>query len=172
MLAALAGACLGQIRPLLADGVDRRTRLALAPILEGAARTVEEVLPDAHRLTLRIHKRLPDIRVDADAFHHLLVMLMIGASTAAATRRVRLRISTGIEGSRVRVCVSDDGPPLDALPTRARPGRRGRELWVSVADAILSAGGGRVRVTPSRRGTRVDLLLPAVRSPARRASDA
>jgi len=166
MLAALAGACIGQIRTLLGENVDRRSRLALAPILENAARTVEEVLPDASCIGVRVHKRLPDVRVDADAFHHLLVLLLIGSATARASPGVKVRVTTAREGHRVIVRVSDNGPPLHEVPTAARPGRRGRELWLSIADAVLRVDGGAVRITPRRRGTLVELLLSAARSPA------
>lgn len=167
MLAALAGACIAQIRQLLGENMDRRTQLALGPLLNGAARTVQEVLPDPSCLALRVHKRLPEVRVDADGFHHLLVLLLIGSVTASTRQDVKVRMATAVEERRVIVRITDDGPPLHEIPTEARPGRRGRELWLSIAGAVLRAGGGGMRITPRRRGTQVELLLAAVRHPLR-----
>jgi hypothetical protein len=49
---------------------------------------------------------------------------------------------------------------LDELRRGSMP--RGRELAIRVADAVLRLMGGRASAKLQRRGTRIDLFLPAM----------
>lgn len=169
-LAAQAGGLLAQIRPLF-EGVEAsRIRVTTESLLGSAARAVEGEVPDGVRLKIGRGRGLPDVRVDSEALHHLLVTLLMGALEAApAGGRVRLGAASAGDGRRVVLTLQDDGPPLDLRARRAETDR-GRELAVRLAAALLKAGRGRVRIVSGvRRGNRVELWLPtAAPSPGAR----
>jgi len=160
MLASLCGACLSQIRPLLGEGGQRRFRVPPAALLEGLAQAFEELMPARARLRIAPARGLPEVAIDADAVRNLLVLLVAGAVSAAGSEPVSVQAESWREGPWVVVALSDNGPPVDPLPTWARPGRRGRELGFSVADRVLRLGGGGLRLHAKPGENRVELRLP------------
>lgn len=160
-LTVLAGALVAASRPLLGELPGHQVSISPGALLAGAARSIEEVLLPGSKLRVGRGRGLPHVRADPEAVHHLLVLLAAGAASEAAPRPLSLRLLASEQGRRVILSVVDDGPAL-ARSKPARPGRRGRELWFSVADQVLRAGGGRLQVVLQPRGTRVDLLLPAL----------
>jgi C4-dicarboxylate-specific signal transduction histidine kinase len=172
-LAAQAGGLLAQIRPLVASDPESRVRVTSASLLASVRRAVEGEMPEGVRLRVGAGRGLPDVRVDTEALHHLLVTLLLGAAETAPA--ARLRLEAAARGRRVVLSVSDDGPPI-TLREAAPEAARGRALAVRVAAAVVKASGGSVRLAcGARRGNRVELHLPAAaasrrsrpRSPAR-----
>lgn len=165
LLAAQAGGLLAQIRPLVASDPESRVRVTTASLLASVRRAVEGELPEDVRLRVGAGRGLPDVRVDTEALHHLLVTLLLGAAEARPAGRLRLEAAA--QGRRVVLSVSDDGPPV-VLREAAPESARGRALAVRVAAAVVKASGGSVRLAcGARRGNRVELHLPAAAAPRR-----
>jgi signal transduction histidine kinase len=159
-LAALAGALLAQVRPLLAGDTLSSVRVSPAEVLTALHRALKERRAGGAELSIARGRGLPDVRIDPDAVYHLLLTLVHGALEAAGPGG-RVRVSAKHQGRRVILSVADDGRQVDLEGIRhgARP--RGRELAIRVADAVLRGMGGRATAELRRRGTRIDLFLPA-----------
>jgi signal transduction histidine kinase len=78
-----------------------------------------------------------------------------------------VRVSSWTAGERVRIDVADDGPglpaPLAQLITAARGRRSARGHGLAIAAVIAERHGGRLTATPTSRGARLALELPAAR---------
>jgi C4-dicarboxylate-specific signal transduction histidine kinase len=160
-LAAQAGALLAQVRPLLAGATLARVAVSPAEVLMALSRALKERRTGDATLSIALGRNLPDVRVDPDALYHLLLLLVRGSLTAV-TPAGRVRVSGRHQGRRVILSVTDDGQPLDLDEIRCGPTPRGRELAVRVADRILRLMGGRAAAELPRRGSRIDLFLPAL----------
>jgi signal transduction histidine kinase len=159
-LAALAGALLAQVRPLLAGATLARVRVSPAEVLTALNRALNDRRIGGATLSIARGRNLPDVRVDPDALYHLLLTLVHGSLEAAAPDG-RVRVSAKHQGRRVILSVSDDGRQVDLDELRRGSTPRGRELAIRVADAVLRLMGGRAAAELQRRGTRIDLFLPA-----------
>jgi nitrogen-specific signal transduction histidine kinase len=160
-LAAQAGVLLAQVRPLLAGAPLARFPVSPAEVLMALCRALKERKPGDAALSIARGRNLPDVRVDPDALYHLLLLLVRGSLEAVAPDG-RVRVSGRHEGRRVILSVTDDGRPLDLDEIRSGLTPRGRELAVRVADAVLRLMGGRASAELQRRGSRIDLFLPAL----------
>jgi len=160
-LAARAGALLAHVRPLLAGSHVARVRIAPAEVLTALTRALKDRKTGGAALSIAQGRNLPDVRVDPDALYHLLLTLVRG-SLEAADPDGRVRVSAKHQGRRVILSVIDSGRQVDLDEIRWGLTPRGRELAVRVADAVLRLMGGRAAAELQRRGTRVDLFLPAV----------
>jgi signal transduction histidine kinase len=160
-LAAQAGTLLAHVRPLLAGASIVRVPVSPAEVLTALTRALKDREMGGAALSLARGRNLPDVRVDPDALYHLLLTLVRGALEAAAPDG-QVRVSAKQRGRRVILSVIDSGRQLDLDEFRSGQTPRGRELTVRVADAVLRLMGGRATVEPQRRGTRIDLFLPAV----------
>ena len=159
-LAARAGALLAQVRPLLAGATLARVRVSPAEVLMALTRALKDRRTGGATLSIARGRNLPDVRVDPDALYHLLLTLVHGSLDAAAPNG-RVRVSAKHQGRRVILSVSDDGRQVDLDELRRGSTPRGRELAIRVADAVLRLMGGRAAAELQRRGTRIDLFLPA-----------
>ena len=159
-LAALAGALLAQVRPLLAGATLSRVRVSPAEVLTALTRALEDRRRGGATLSIARGRNLPDVRVDPDALYHLLLTLVHGSLEAAAPKG-RVRVSAKHQGRRVILSVIDDGRQVDLDEIRSGSTPRGRELAIRVADTVLRLMGGRAAAELRRRGTRIDLFLPA-----------
>ena len=160
-LAAQAGALLAHVRPLLAGATLARVPVSPAEVLTALTRALKDRQMGGAALSIAHGRNLPDVRVDPDALYHLLLTLVRGSMEAAAPDG-RVRVSAKHQGRRVILSVIDDGRPVDLDEIRAGSMPRGRELAVRVADAVLRLMGGRAAAELQRRGTRIDLFLPAM----------
>lgn len=162
LLAGQAGALLAQIRPLLTTSTER-VRVPTAALLEGIGGVVDGGVAEG-RLKIARGRGLPDVRVDADAVHQLLVLL-VSAALAESPPEGRVQVKARAEGRRVILSVTDDGTRLE-MPPRKVAASRGRELTLAVADVVLRGNGGRIVLAERRRGNQVELALPAVAAKA------
>jgi signal transduction histidine kinase len=165
-LAAQAGALLAQIRPLM-EGVvaESRVRVTTESLLASVARAVEGEASDAVRLRIARGRGLPDVRIDPEALHHLLVTLVLGAIREQPGGG-RVRVDAEARGRRVVLVLADEAPALDLRDARPEAAR-GRELALRLGSALLKACGGRIRVGRGRRGgNRIEVWLPALGSAA------
>ena len=162
-LTSQAAALLGQIRPLTEGSADRRARVKVAALLRGLAEALEGAIAD-EQLRVATGRGLPEVRVDSDAIHKVLVGLVTAAVSESGDARVR--VTARAEGSRVILAVIDELSAIDLPKQPALHALRSRELGVVLADAVLRNMGGRARLAPRRRGNQVELSLPAVRAPS------
>ncbi len=159
-----AGAALAHIRPLL-DAAGESPRVDPVAVLEAVGRSLTEIPGRAAPVEVRWPDALPDVRVDPDALHHLLVTL---ALSARETVREPGAVRVGAEAREGSVVfrVEDDGDPLVEAEARPkpdpvhRPGRRG--LGLRVAEALMRSAGGGLRIDTRADGTRVELVLPVL----------
>jgi len=159
-LAAQSGALLAHVRPLLAGATLARVPVSPAEVLMALTRALEDREMGGATLSIAQGRNLPDVRVDPDAVYHLLLTLVRGSLEAAAPDG-RVRVSAKHQGRRVILSVVDNGRPVDLDEIRRGSTPRGRALAVRVADAVLRRMGGRATAELQRRGTRIDLFLPA-----------
>jgi nitrogen-specific signal transduction histidine kinase len=160
-LAAQAGALLAQVRPLLAGATLARVPVSPAEVLIALSRALKERKTEGATLSITRGGKLPDVRVDPDALYHMLLLLVRGSLEAVAPDG-GVRVSGKHQGRRVILSVTDDGRPLDLDEIRCGPTPTGRELTFRVADAVLRLMGGRATAELQRRGSRIDLFLPAL----------
>ncbi len=158
-LATEAGAWVALIRPLREGTLTRRS-VAASELLAAARRSVQDMASAPRRIRIAHGRGAPDLYIDPDAVHQLLILLLCGALSA---ERARARVEVREERSAVVISVIDSGLAIPERPSGPSP--RGRELALCVADAVLRAGGGRIVRPPHRRGNRVELWLP--RAPRR-----
>jgi signal transduction histidine kinase len=161
---ALAGAFLGQVRPLVAEAALRLSRVTVSEIFGALERNLGPTAGGPVQLTIRTPRSLPDVTVDPDALHHTLVALVLSAG-AATPLEGGICVSARRRGERVVLRIEDDGRPLEPRPPAGEAPRHGRRLVLAVADAVVRRLGGRfsVALRSGRPGTRVELALGAAR---------
>jgi C4-dicarboxylate-specific signal transduction histidine kinase len=162
--AARAGAFLGQVRPLLGVGEKRRLRVPTSEVLGALERSLGAAAGGPPQLAIRAPEGVPDVQVDPDALHHVLVALVLAAADVTASDG-QVCVSARRVGPRVVFTIEDDGGRLEPGPPRGVAPRRGRPLVLAAAAAVLRGQGGTLRVNalPLGAGTRVRLALPAAR---------
>jgi nitrogen-specific signal transduction histidine kinase len=160
-LVAQAGALIAHVRPLQSKAILSRVPVSLGEVLTALSGALKDRRMGGVALSIRNGRNLPDVRVDPDALFHLLLTLVRGSLEAAAPDG-KVRISAKHQGRRVILSVVDDGRPLDLDEIRRGSMPSGRELAVRVADAVLRLMGGRAAAELRRRGSRIDLYLPAM----------
>ena len=112
---------------------------------------------------------LPHVRIDRDLFRQVLMNLAINACQAMPQGGL-LELQTGQSGEMVQLSLIDTGCGMNAA-TLARifdvfysTKRNGSGLGLPTVKKIIERHGGRLHVdSEPGRGTRVTLLLPAVR---------
>jgi signal transduction histidine kinase len=137
-----------------------RLRVSPAEVLTALTRALTDRRVGGAALSIAAGRNLPDVRVDPDALYHLLLTLVHGSLEATAPGG-RVRVAAKHQGRRVILSVIDDGRQVDLDEIRSGSTPRGRELAIRVADTVLRLMGGRAAAELRRRGTRIDLFLPA-----------
>lgn len=161
---ALAGAFLGQLRPLLGLSASRLPRVTISELLAALQRNLGPAAGGPAQLSLSAPRSLPDVTVDPEALHHALAALVLSAAAVTPTDG-RIHVSARRDGPRVVLRIDDDGRPLEPGPPAGTAPRRGRRLVLAVVDAVLRRQGGRLQAVPrsKRAGTRVEVTLRAAR---------
>jgi len=144
-----AGELLALARPIVGASRAGRTRVSVAEVLAGVGHVLLEPGELSGPLEISAAPRgVPDLRVDLDALHHVLRVLV---RTLLATQgESAITLGAGRRGGRVDFLVESG---------TARPGG-GVALAITVADAALRPDGGRVTQDATRRGTRYRVSLP------------
>ena len=162
-VATQAGAALAHIRPLLRGDAAARLHVDPAELLEAASRSVEQ--PSARSLRVETSRAadLPDVLVDPDGLHRLLVTLVLAAWDASPEGGV-VSLGASAEGSRVVFAVQHAGRPWEEPQEHDAVGPRGRGLALRVAATLAARWDGEVRVVPLDGGTRIEIRLPAAQA--------
>lgn len=155
-----AGAVLAHIRPLLVGAAGVALHVDPAEVLEAAQRSLQQHSSRTPRVELHAAPDLPDVCVDPDALHHLLVTLVL-AAWDGSPEGAPVRLAARADGAKVVFEVADEGPPYDDEAIDPQVGPRGRALALQVAATLAAGWNGDVRVAPGSTGTRVELRLPA-----------
>ncbi len=155
-----AGAALAHLRPLLVDDPSARMHVDPAEVLRAVDRTLSQQSARAPAVSVDVSEEHPDVWVDADALHHLIVTLVLSAWDAAPSGS-EVQVRAEAEGSGVLFTIEDEGQSDDLEKTDPRVGPRGRALAVAVAATLLERWSGEVRVNANDAWTRVQLWLPA-----------
>jgi signal transduction histidine kinase len=154
--AAQAGALLGPARALLARRRPAPVRVAPDEVLRAAEQSLSRIAG----VSVARGTELPDVRIDPDSLHHVLVTLAFAARDVSI-RDVRVSVSAARGRGSVTFAVEDDGPPF----RRERPGRgatpHGRDLALAVAARLVQPWRGRVAVARRAGRTRIEIRLPA-----------
>jgi len=147
------------LAPAGARARDRVEALSVGTLLEAEAASWREVAW-AHGCELWLAAPLPDavVRADSRRLSQAAGNLIANALEHGAGT---VRLGARVDGGRVRIEVSDDGPGLAApIAALSRPrGARGRGLAI-VAEVARRAGGA-LHAAPSARGARLVIELPA-----------
>ena len=145
--------------------------LALRPVIEDIAETMEPVIADAGSLLSLGQLDQATVLADLGLVQQLLVNLLenIALHTPQGTRA---RISLGHDAARGEAVISiaDNGPGL-AVAERARviqpfargvstPSRQGSGLGLAIAEAIMRFHGGTLELADAAPGLAVILRLP------------
>lgn len=145
-----AGELLALGRPIVGASREGRSRVSVAEVLEGVGHVLLQPgeLPGPFEVA-SAPRGAPGLRVDLDALHHVLRVLVRTLFSEQPGCEVSLR--AGRRGDRVEFVIAASGG--DA---------RGREaLAIQIADAAVRPDRGRVTQDSTRRGTRVRVSLPA-----------
>jgi two-component system, OmpR family, sensor histidine kinase KdpD len=130
------------------------------------------------KLEVRIPDDMPILHVDPVLIEQVLVNILDNASKYSPAGR-RIEIAAGLDGERVRVTVSDEGPgiPSEARDTvfdvfyRVRAGDKqpaGTGLGLSICRGLIEAHAGRIEALPGPegRGATIAFWLPVDPLPA------
>jgi two-component system, OmpR family, sensor histidine kinase KdpD len=130
------------------------------------------------KVEVQIAKEVPILHVDPILIEQALVNILDNAAKYSQAHG-RIEIGAGLDGERVRVTVSDEGPgiPPEARDTvfdvfyRVRAGDRqpaGTGLGLSICRGLIEAHGGRIEALPGPggRGTTIVFWLPVDPLPA------
>jgi len=166
-LAAQAGWLLSHVRPLLTDDPESRIRVSPSSVLGAVARALRHGSGAASEPEVQIPDGLPDVRVDPDALHHVLLTLVRSGREAMEGGKETIVSAQRSKGGSVVFTVFDGAARARARggPPAAPP--RGRVLALEIARALAERDGGAMTSRITSAGTVVALAFPRV--PARRA---
>jgi C4-dicarboxylate-specific signal transduction histidine kinase len=159
-LAAQSGALLAATRALVGRRPPSRIRVSPVSILDGVADVLADRPPDRVSIRAPRPRGLPDVRVDAELLHHLLLSLALGALEAVGPRG-KLELKARKSGRNVVLILEDDAEPIDLEAPEGEAPRGGRALGLRLAAVLLARSGGRVMVAPRQRGNRIEIHLRA-----------
>jgi K+-sensing histidine kinase KdpD len=169
-IAAQCGVLLAATRALVGRRASPRLRVSPAALLDGLAGVLADRPPDRVSVRVRRPRGVPDVRVDADLLHHLLLFLALGALEAARPKG-KVELFARKAGREVILILEDDAEPIELEGGEGEAPRVGRALGLRLASVLLARSGGRVSVAPRKRGNRIEVRLRAAagRSVRRRA---
>lgn len=167
----LAGNIIRRIRDMVSD---RPSRYDYAPLSEIINDALSLVTMANDYPNVEIHKALdPEadiVTADRVQIQQVLINLVRNACDAIADQpepRVRIA-SERIEGDKIRICVTDNGPGIaesmgDLFSPFATSKEQGLGLGLSISRTIVEAHGGRIWVEQSgETGTTICFTIPAL----------
>jgi len=160
-LCARASALLAQVRPILSGPGDPPRPVPAERVLSAVQQTLDDQGVRGVSLRLEMADDLPDIRVDPEVLHPVLLTLIQGAVEAASPRGAVV-VRAEPSGGDLAIAIRDDGDEEEDLSDWRSQPRRGRPLAWAAAERILEGWSGTLVV--SRRdggGTHVRVALPA-----------
>jgi len=159
-LAAQAGWLLSNVRPLLADDPKSRIRVAPSAVLDAVARALRDG-SGAASPEVQIPKALPEVQLDPDALHHVLLTLVRSGREAAKGDKECI-VSARRSGGSVVFTVRDAAVRSPAPRSSRSVLPRGRALALEIARALAAREGGRMTTHETLAGSEIALAFPVV----------
>ncbi len=141
-LAGRAGSLVALVRPLLTPAPERSAPLAPRAVLAGLRRGLDDSDAVQVRIDVESAADLPDVAIDGETLHHLLLAQILAALEERGTA-APFRVAAEALGDGVAFVVAD-GPSAEA--ESEAPELRGRALGRALAQTILGTRGGRVEI--------------------------
>jgi hypothetical protein len=159
-LAAQAGTLLAHVRPLLGDDPKSRIRVSPSNVLVAVARALHEDSNHSPAPEVQAPEGLPEVQVDPDALHHVLITLV--RSTRGSGEDGRAVVSARREGRRVVFTVRDGAARTPARRDSAAGAPRGRALALQIARALVLRDRGVISIRSVSGGAEVGLAFPVL----------
>jgi C4-dicarboxylate-specific signal transduction histidine kinase len=159
-VAAHCGVLLTATRALVGRRASPRLRVSPTTLLDGLAGVLSDRSPDRVSVRVRRPRGVPDVRVDAELLHQLLLSLALGALEASRPRG-KVELFARKVGREVILVLEDDAEPIDLELGEGEAPRAGRALGLRLASVLLARSGGRLSVAPRKRGNRIEVRLRA-----------
>ncbi len=156
-LSSRTGSLLAQIGPLLSPASDAPHPVAVADVLSGLGRDLEESCETRVRFEAEPAAGLPKAAIDSDPLHHILLTAIYQALEDCEPDGV-VTVSAAEAGEVLAFAVEGEG----GIEEDASGALRGRTLAHAVAAAILRERGGRIDTRSSGDRVRVEVIVPAV----------
>ncbi|HME72114.1 MAG TPA: hypothetical protein VKM54_19925 [Myxococcota bacterium] len=166
-LSAQAGWLLSHVRPLLTDDPESRIHVSPSSVLGAVARALRDGSGAASSPEVQVPEGLPEVWVDPDALHHVLLTLVRSGHEAMEGSKETV-VSARRRGRSVVFTVRNGAARARARGSRSAGPPRGRTLALEIARALAVRDGGAMTNRMTSGGTVVGLAFPA--APARRAS--
>ncbi len=160
-VASRSGSLLAQIRPLLDPSMSPAENLETMLVLDRLHRGLDDECVKRVSLDLKSAALLPDVRVNPESIHHIL-LTEIYSALAAEEPDGRVAISTREHAGAIAFQVDHD------TSDRVCQGSgmlAGHPLARACAAAVLAAHGGGVEVAERDGSTRVSFIVPACPPP-------
>jgi nitrogen-specific signal transduction histidine kinase len=158
-VSARASSLLAQVRALLSHDPERLSPVAPAAILSALQLALDEKGVWGVALEIEAEPQLPEVKVDPEILHHMLLTQVYEAVEAVRPRGT-IRVSACRGASSLLFAIEDEGCDDDTLPGWRELQRRGRPLACAVAAHILGKLGGALSVTHEKGINRVAFELP------------
>ena len=154
-LAGRAGSLVALVRPLLMPAPERRAPLAPSAVLAGLRRGLDDSDALQVRIELESAAELPDVAIDGETLHHLLLAQVFAALEERGVAPP-LHVVAEVLGDDVAFVIADE--PLADTGSEA-PQLRGPALGRALAEVILEARGGRVEIQRRPDGARTAYVV-------------
>ncbi len=154
-LAGRAGSLVALVRPLLTPAPERSAPLAPRAVLAGLRRGLDDTDAVQVRIDVESAADLPDVAIDGETLHHLLLAQILAALEERGTA-APLRVTAEALGDGVAFVVAD-APSADVA--LEAPGLHGGALGRALAQTILGARGGRVEIQRRPDGARTAYVV-------------
>jgi len=162
-LAAQAGWLLSHVRPLLADDPESRIRVSPSSVLDAVARALRDGHGAVAPPDVEVREGLPEVRVDPDALHHVLLTLVRSGREAMEGGKDAV-VSARRKGGSVVFTVRDSAARAPGRRRSPSAPPRGRALALEMAQAFAVRDGGAMTTRRTASGTEVCLAFPALRA--------
>jgi len=147
----------------------RREQSDLGEVISDALLFIEPYFRTPYiEVRVQLEPNLPFVFLDKCQMVQAIVNLLKNAADAMAEQTKRILSITGsVEGSRVRVAISDTGTGIDAVnvphifePYFTTKGERGTGFGLCITRQVIQDHGGAIDVHTSDRGTTFVISLP------------
>jgi C4-dicarboxylate-specific signal transduction histidine kinase len=159
-LSARVGGMLGLVRPLLDERTAGSGALP-ANVMAGVREVLESRGGRGVRLSIACGDALPEVALQPDTLHQLIVTLACYALDDARPRGSVSICAEPVAGAVV-FAIEDSGPEDPELCGWRSAALRGRVLACALASCILDRSGGQVDVTRAGDATRIALTVQTV----------